>query len=368
MKKLDKFIEKAKKRNLKFYILICCFVIFFSLNVLLKPIFNIQIDLTKNASNTISQSTKDIISEIISPITIKLFYSPMLNDIDPIYDTAFDKTKNILIKYKDYASDKFNIEIYEIKKLSDLSKMAIDEGMKAIPLGDNINGFFGISMSDDLNNQKVISILNPYTLNDIEYDLTKLIYSLITFHKPIIGVMSDSPVLSKVNYTAEDGKTETLSWGFAELLQNFYEVIEVPPDVYNIPNTIKAMIVINPTTLNNYTAYALEQYLLRGGKMILMLDNYSKTAPAFFYSPYNTSNLKKLAETLGITLTKNKIISDLTTAHNVYIEEKYGSTLSSDIFWTDLTKSSFNKESNILLPLSTLSFHSASNLEISPSP
>ncbi len=367
MNKLDSLINRVSKNNIKYYILVCAFIIFILINTMFSPLLDIQLDITQNKINTLSEDTKSVINEITSPVEIKLFYSTELSNVSTIYSSYLDKVKNTLIRYKNYNPDKISIQFHYIENVSSSMNTAIDYGLTGIPITKGISGYFGIVMTNEINEERVIPLLNPYMNTSLEYTLTKTLLSLASLKKPLIGIIGNFTVLKDTNYTLYKEEIGTNEWGFAEMLKEFYTVIQIPLASLSIPDGLEAIIAMNPTSLNKYASYSLEQYLLRGGKMLLMLDNYSKVSPVYYTHPYkkNDNSFDNVAKALGIELEENSVIMDLMNAYTVYQNEGFGDFYTSDINWIDFNKNNFNLSENIMKSLEVISLHSAGSIKIS---
>ena len=131
--------------------------------------------------------------------------------------------------------------------------------------------------------------------------------------------MSGLPVMGRpLNPMRKQQPTEP--WVLANELQNLFTVKKIEMNVDRIPDDIKVLLVIHPRDISDVTEYALDQFILRGGKMIAFLDSY-----AYFdqqpdlQNPFGGSNAGQstfnyLLKSWGLGMELSKVVADLTFA------------------------------------------------------
>ena len=165
-----------------------------------------------------------------------------------------------------------------------------------------------------LDQKEAIPFLSPERERLLEYDISRAISRVMTPDKPVIGVMSPLPVMG-TRCDDADAATGRTSLGLDQELKRDFNVREIEPNANNIPDDIKVLVVIHPKGITDATQYALDQFVLRGGKLIAFLDPMAaldpQTASAGFGSPPSRSGLDQLLKAWGLTFEDSKVLADM---------------------------------------------------------
>jgi ABC-type uncharacterized transport system involved in gliding motility auxiliary subunit len=282
---------------------------------------NARLDLTQQHLYTLSPGTQRIIASLKEPVTLRLFYSPALGAAAPTYGAYADRVREMLREYASLSHGKIRLQFFDPEPFSDTEDRAVAYGLQAVPLtgaGDQV--FFGIAGANLLDDQRSLPFLNPDRERFLEYDLTKLVYDLANAKRPVVGVMSSLPL---------DGNPRLMMTGHGgapwvslmELRQNF-DVKPVGLDATVIDPSIKVLLVAQAQGLREPTLYAIDQFVMRGGKLMVMVDPQSEAEasepdPSGMPNKNTSSNLPKLFDAWGITFTPNEVVGDPDNAWRV---------------------------------------------------
>ncbi len=66
-------------------------------------------------------------------------------------------------------------------------------------------------------------------------------------------------------------------WVLIEELKRDFNVKEIEPNATTIPDDVKVLLVIHPKGISEATQFALDQFVLRGGKLIAFLDPWRRS-------------------------------------------------------------------------------------------
>ena len=80
-----------------------------------------------------------------------------------------------------------------------------------------------------------------------------------------------------------------------------------------IPAEIQVLVVIHPKGISETTQYAIDQFVLRGGRLLAFLDPKDMLDPTNqgMGSPASSSNLEKLLSAWGLKFETNKVVADM---------------------------------------------------------
>jgi ABC-type uncharacterized transport system involved in gliding motility auxiliary subunit len=114
-------------------------------------------------------------------------------------------------------------------------------------------------------------------------------------------------------------------WAFISELKRDFEVRQVPMETEKIDDDIKVLMVVHPKDIKDSALYAIDQFVLRGGKLIAALDplclaDAQKQNP-MMPMPGGSSNLEKLLKTWGLTFDATKVAADRTFARQLMLRQ-----------------------------------------------
>lgn len=283
--------------------------------------FPFRADLTQEKAYTLSQGTKNVLKELNSPITIR-FYCTQSDTATP--ETVFLKdyareVEDLLHEYKQVAGRKIIIQKFDPQPDSDAEDSARMDGLEPQQLSDGDNYYLGLCVS--LADQRVaIPFLAPNREKLLEYDITRSITRVLEPEKPTIGIMSALPVFGEQQnpeMQMEGQQQGAPAWTFVQQLQQDFNVQQIPMDTDSIADNVKTLVVIFPSGISDKSQYAIDQFVLRGGKLIAFLDPQSalesrqQQNPMMGGAPPASATLDKLLKAWGLQFDTGKVVADL---------------------------------------------------------
>lgn len=283
--------------------------------------YYVRFDLTEDSIFTLTPNTKRILGKLDTPIVIKFYFSASTKDMPVFLKNYGKQVLDLLNEYKEHGRGNIVIEKYDPKPFSDAEDAATLDGIKGIvqKTGDKI--YLGLAITC-LDKTVTIPFLNPNDDNLLEYEITSAVTQVYKVDKPVIGVMSALPVMGeKFNpkMLQMGAMPDMKPWAAIQQLQKSFEVKEIPLDSKEIPKEIKLLLVIHPSGIKAETEYAIDQFIMRGGKLIAFVDPYS-----FFallnarkdreYMGKTSSTLKHLFKAWGIDFDDKKVVCDMELA------------------------------------------------------
>jgi len=278
-----------------------------------------RIDLTQEQAYTLSPGTKAILRKLDTPVKIR-FYCTRLDSAtsDSVFLNSYAKrVEDLLGEYRQAAGSKLIIEKYDPQPDSDAEDSAQLDGIEGQPLSNGEQFYLGLAVSL-LDERQSIPFLAPNRERQLEYDISRAISRVITPEKPVVGVMSAMPVFGMPSnpMMMRMGQQGQQPWALVNELKNDFDVRRVAMDVDEIEKDVKVLLVIHPRDISEKAQYAIDQFVLRGGKLIAFLDALpmidSKEQNQMLGSIPNTgSNLDKLLKAWGISFDTSKVVADM---------------------------------------------------------
>ena len=242
-----------------------------------------KVDITEQKLYTLSDGTKSILAKLNQPIKAKLFYAKTaaLKGPDQIkyFNNYYEFVKALLEEYVAHSNDMVELQVIDPRPFSDDEVAAMRYGLQQYRITEEENFFFGLVVQTEFGVEKVIPFFSPDRQNFIEYDISYLIDTAITRQKTKIGIMSSLSIMGDdmSGYMAQmmmrQGQRPKPPWTIVEHLRKKYEVSEVSTDVNDI-NDVDILLVIHPKELPEKTLFAIDQYVLKGGRTIICVDPY----------------------------------------------------------------------------------------------
>jgi len=270
-----------------------------------------RLDLTEGHLYTLSPGTRKILSSLSSPVTIKLYISQ--GEAVPVPLRSFaQRVEDMVAELKSVAGPNLVVERYNPKPDSEEEDAAQLDGVDPQQLVTGESFYLGASVSQ-LDRKELLPAISPQRERLLEYDLVRAIARVATTERPKIGLMAGLPVLGeKFNpFTRQSSEP----WVLAGELKREFEVKPIALDAKEIDKDIPVLLLIHPKDLQPQTEYALDQFVLRGGKLIAFVDPYAyfdqaPTMPGVPPEP-SSSNLPTLFKAWGVGFNPGKVIADV---------------------------------------------------------
>lgn len=269
-----------------------------------------QLDATASGRYTLTEESLKTVAALRQPVTIRLYVSEKLQSAWDELGAHAARTTAFLARCVLAAPDKIRLEIRRIKPFSDMEKQAVSEGMLPFPENEE-ELYFGLKVIAADGCSALIPALKPERRALLESDLNRILHGLNEERKVKIGVFSPRLPFSP------DGKGSAFA-SLAALLQEYYEVFEIPAGSSLVPQDISVVLALDPGRLPPVFAYALDQYVMRGGKVVFLVDPYSEVQHALQgYPPRPDAEMGEYLKTWGIDYHAEQVAGDVLRGERV---------------------------------------------------
>ena len=278
--------------------------------------FKVRVDLTQGSVYTLSPGTRAILSKLEAPVKIRYYYTQGGNTVPVALKTFAKRVEDLLNEYKSASGGKVIIEKFNPEPDSDAEESAALDNVEGQQTNTGEKFYLGLAVSF-LDKKEAIPVLSADREQLLEYDLTSKISQVTQAKKPVIGLMAGLPVLGRpLNPMTKLQPTEP--WVLGSELKRTFEMKKVELDVKKIDDDIKVMLVIHPKNITEEAEYALDQFVLRGGKLMAFVDPYAyfdqqpDLQNPFGGNQAGGSTLYNLFKGWGVELDGGKVIADMT--------------------------------------------------------
>ena len=319
-----------------------------------------QLDLTENKLYTLSEGSKVVINTIDEPITFRLYYSPSFGKISPPHGNYFKRVRELLEHFSVVSGGKINLKIINPISFSVEEDEAVKFGIQGVPLDQSGElGYFGMAAVNSTDDRKTVPFFNPQREQFLEYDLTRLVFELAEPKKKKVGLITSLLIEA-------DPMLQYKPWPIMEQVTQFFEVKPVDNKANKIDDDIDVLLIVHPKFLQDNLLYAIDQFVMRGGRLLVFLDPQNETARMTPQAPpgAGSSELKKLFDVWGIDFDENKFVGDRTRAIRVQAPVKGRDVIADYLSWGIYDKRAMNMDDIVTGQLTSISLASAGSLEL----
>ncbi|HSX19947.1 MAG TPA: GldG family protein, partial [Gammaproteobacteria bacterium] len=263
--------QLSKKKILTGSILAFAIMLFLAINVLSGALFKAwRLDLTGNKIYTLSAGSKEIVAEINEPIILRLYFSKRLANINPYLISFATRVQDLLQQYQRISKGKVIVEIIDPEPFSPAEDEAVNYGLQGIPVDSTGTEFYlGLVGTDALNDQQIIPFLQPSREQNLEYDVSQLIYKLVHPQPRGVAVMTSVPL---------DGGMNSRPWAVWQQMQQLFSLQMLDHDATEIPANISTLMIVEPSTFTKDALKAIDKFVMRGGHVLAFVDPVSEVA------------------------------------------------------------------------------------------
>lgn len=340
--------------------LILAVVLFLSFNIVTNGnLKSARVDLTEDKLYTLSDGSLNIIESLTEQLTLRLYFSEQVAQELPSIKSYAQRVQELLEEYQRASNGMIRLIVVNPEPFSDKEQRAKQYGLQGVPIeGEADPLYFGLAGSNLLDGVESISFFQPEKEDVLEYDLTKLIYKLSSADRKSVAVMSSLAVNGQ-EYDPLKGETpsegDAKPWAFMAELRQLFKVSVLPTDIKRIPSSFDVLMVVHPKEFPASTLYAIEQYVLRGGKLISFVDPYSESDipekdpdnPMAAKLKSRSSNMPDLFKAWGFMRSPADVVADRKNAIKVDFGARTGNKPIDYVLWHGIPSDQINSEQAI---------------------
>lgn len=320
-----------------------------------------RLDLTENNLYTLSDGTKQVLSQIDEPINLYLYFSDRGTAEIPMIRTYATRVRELLEEMVARSGGKLHLQVIDPLPFSEDEDRASGFGLQAVPAtasGETI--YFGLAGTNSTDGQSIIPFFQPDKEAFLEYDVVKLIHSLVVGKKPVVGIMSGLSMSGGFDAATRQSRD---AWMVYQELGDMFDLRLLNPDATQaIDGEIEALILVHPKGYSDDLQYAIDQFVLRGGRLAIFVDPHAEQDPsgndaedpnmARFAS--KSSDLPLLFKAWGVQYDPGKLVFDAGNA--LPVQSEPGAPAVRHLAILGLGKDSLNDEERATAQLTNVNF------------
>lgn len=286
---------------------------FVAVNFELAPrLPTLRLDLTEQQLYTLSSGTRQIIQEVAKPTDLYFYFSNQAARDLPVMRSYGVRIETLLREYERASNGMLRLHIIDPAPFSADETRAQELGLKAAPIGKGGTPvYFGLAIADAADHHASIAFFALEQQGFLEYDISRLVHSLSRAERPVIGLISSLPLSGGFNVAA-GRKREP--WQIYTEIGKLFDVHELTQDVDSIPGELNVLMLVHPKRLSTATLRGIDQFVLRGGRLLVFVDPYSEQDRGEYYfgipSKDKSSDLAPLFKAWGIKLMPGDVLGD----------------------------------------------------------
>lgn len=286
----------------------------------LAGLMPVRLDITEEGLYTLSEGTLNILNNLEEPVTLKFFFNESLGELPVSSKIHARKVRELLEEYVSRSNGKVSLEVVDPKPDSDEEEWAIRYGLQGARLPTGNRMFLGmVALSGG--QETVIPFFDSRREKFLEYDISENITRVNQTKKKKIALVSYLPMTGQMDPRTGRRQGE---WALVGEMRKLFDVDTIfPDDLAEIPESVSLLMVVHPRKVTDTIAYALDQYLMRGGRMIVFTDPYSRLDtgnPRTMNSQFS-SNLAPLFKAWKIKFDHEQVVADLSLATRVNTQQ-----------------------------------------------
>lgn len=319
------------------------YVVFvFILNAIFYAIPNSRFDFNADKRYTLSDYTVNLLENLdkSQSLTVNIY---LTGDLNYGFQRLRGEVDNVLSDFKRYADNNINVNYvypYQEASSNEMYQNMTKMGMPGIMLNETdregklsqkvIFPYASITNNKDT---KIVPLLKNIAGNTAEENLNISVESLEYEFIDAIRILNQAESKSVAFIEGHDELSRTSVYDAEELLSKYYSINRgVIGNDINILNDFDAVVIAGP--LSKYSdaeKYILDQYIMRGGKVLWLVDGAFYSHEELAHSGYSASmknevNLDDMLFSYGIRINSD-LIQDMQCVSTYLISDDSQSTI-----------------------------------------
>ena len=286
---------------------------------------SLRFDLTADKLYTLSDGAKGILAKMEEPVTLRYYFSRKLASDLPQILTYANRVEELLGEFESRSKGKIKLNVADPEPFSEIEDRAVGFGLRGVPVGAGELLYFGLVGTNSTDETEIIPFFQPDKEPFLEYDLAKLVYTLTTPSKQVLGVVSTLPIEGDMPSALMPNAGMSPPWYVMDLLRQMYEVRTIQPNAQEIPEEVDLLMLVHPKELNEQLTYAIDQFALSGKGVLVFVDPFCEadrpppdpSNPMSQYLADRSSDLPELFAAWGISMKEGQIAADRLNAIKV---------------------------------------------------
>ncbi len=281
-----------------------------------------RIDLTENKLYTLSDGTRQMLGKIDEPINLYFYFSDQATEGLPSLRDYAARVREMLEEFEDASDGMIRLTIVDPVPFSEEEDRASQFGLQGVQLGASPDPIYmGLAGTNSVDDQEIIPFFQPDKEAFLEYDIAKLVSALATTERTVIGLVSGVSMSSQFDPQAQRMRP---AWVVYEQARQLFDIRDLGTDFESIDEDVSLLWIVQPKSLSNATQYAIDQFVMRGGRAIIFVDPVAAVdaapvegMPQGMPPMGQASDLPALFDAWGIDFSADQVVTDAELALSI---------------------------------------------------
>ncbi|MDH3417610.1 MAG: Gldg family protein, partial [Gammaproteobacteria bacterium] len=328
----------------------------------------LRIDLTESNLYTLSDGTKRILQNIDEPINLYLYYSDQATEGAPSLRDYANRVREMLEEFANTSRGKLRLSVIDPLPFSEEEDRAAQFGLQGVQIGATPDPvYLGLAGTNSIGDEETIPFFQPDKEAFLEYDLAKLVSTLANPERKVIGLVSGVSMTGQFDPQSQRMQP---SWVVYQQAQQLFEIRDLGSSFEAVPDDVGLLWIVQPKNLSNATQYAIDQFVMRGGKALIFVDPVAAVdaepvegMPQGMPSMGQASDLPLLFDGWGIEFSAQEVVADAQLA--LAINTGFSSRPTRHYGYLGITADRMNSSDIITAELGTINAAMAGRLQLS---
>lgn len=308
-------------------------LLFLSATVIGERYFRaVKLDLTADHLYTLSDGTKQVLAGFDEPVTLRFYFSRSQAAPFPQLLSYGKRVEDMLRAFQDQNPGNIELSIIDPEPFSEQEDDAVAAGLRGIQLGDGSTLYLGLSAANSTDGDAALPFFTEEREKFLEYDLVKLLTGLDRSGQKRLGLLTQLPMQYGPGGAQAMMQGRAQPYVLYEQLQENYELDEIDPGFAALPEDLDLLMLVHPPELNEDQLYAIDQFVLGGGRTLVFVDPHSEAIDPRATEP-NSSSLGPLLAAWGVDFPRDKVVGDASLAQRVQMGGYGPDSVKDYVFW-----------------------------------
>ena len=247
---------------------------------LISNLPSLRIDLTEDSLYTLSDGSRNIVSNLSQPQELTFFYSESATEDQPQIRAYGTRVQELLSEIVIASEGNLTLSIIDPEPFSEDEDLATQYGIQAVPVSQGgIEIYFGLVVTQDIPPEEInplvpppvetMPLIRPDQEQFLEYEFMKMITNVDNPDRTVVGLITQLDIDGGFNPATGQA---TPSWFVMDLVRQLYEVRRLDATADSIEEEVDILMVVHPQDLSEQMLYAIDQHVLAGGEAMIFLD------------------------------------------------------------------------------------------------
>lgn len=317
-----------------------------------------RLDLTEDQLYSLSGGTKNLLGAYDEPITLDFYFSKSLATPFPQLLAYGKRVEDLLRAFEAVNPSNVQLSIIDPEAFSEEEDEAVSLGLRGIPLADGSTLYMGLSAANAVDGEAIIPFFAEEREKFLEYDLVKLLATLDTESRRTLSLLTTLPMQFGPGGPQAMMAGQAQPYVLYEQLFDFFDVQDMAPDFIEIPAETDVLMIVHPPVLSDDQLFAIDQYVLNGGKALVFLDPHSEAMDPRATLP-SSSSLGNLLNAWGVDMPEGQVVGDASLAQRVQMGGFGPDSVKDYVFWLAVNDGFLSATDVVTGAINNLNFASA---------